>query len=379
MQDIHIDAVHRKASVDSVLVALVLLMAGTGLVVLYSASAGFAQRFFDDAAYFLKKQSLFMGAGLVLLLICAWLPLESLRKFILPLMLVSFLLCILSFVPGIALTKNGAARWIQLGPLSYQPSELVKLSLPIYLSHILSKKQGRLAEAASGVLPPALITALFCFVVYLQNDFSTSVFLAVNAILVFFLAGVRIRHFIMLLFISVPLAALFVFTKAHRVMRLLSFLHPEADPLGAGYQLRSSKEALASGALWGKGLGAGVRKLASVPEVHSDFVFAAYAEETGLFGVLVFFAVLAVFCARVARIIFNQDDMYRRLLASALLFAIAGQALLNIAVVGGIIPVTGVPLPFFSAGGSSLLTVMASCGLLINMSRNVKKEGEAYV
>jgi cell division protein FtsW len=214
-----------------------------------------------------------------------------------------------------------------------------------------------------------LVTALFFSLIYLQNNFSTAVFIALNALVIFFLAGVRIRYFLGAAVMFLPLSSLLILTKEHRVRRLISYLHPEWDPQGAGYQVRSSLLTIASGGFWGKGLGQGTRKIASVPEIHSDFIFAAFAEESGFLGVTLFFILFSVFAVQAYRGACKGDSVFRRLLASGLVTVIVSQTLLNIAVVSGSLPATGVPLPFFSAGGSSLATTLVCAGLIVNVAR----------
>ncbi len=358
---------------DPILVSSIILLVGVGMVALYSASTAFAERFFGDSAYFLRKQAVFAAVGLVFFFVAARIDLEFVRRFVKPLVLGSVILCLLTFIPGIGMVKNGAARWIRVGPSSYQPSELVKLVLPLYLAHIFAKKEDRLDEASSGVLPPAIITTLFCLLVYLQNNFSTALFIALNALVLFFLAGVRFRHFIGAAAVSIPLAVLLIFTKEHRLRRVLTFFRPEWDPLGAGYQVRSSVDTVASGGFWGKGLGQGTRKIANVPEIHSDFVFAAYSEEMGFIGVVLIFLLFAVFAIRGYRSALRSGDTFKRLLACGLVTVMTAQALLNVAVVVGAVPATGVPLPFFSAGGSSLATTLFAAGLIVNVSRDADR------
>lgn len=358
-----------KMSSDPLLSASMLLLLGLGLVSLYSASFYFAERFFQDGHYFIKRQLVFGVLGLILFIIALRIDLEFLRRFVMPLVLGTILLCLLTFVPGIGVIRNGAARWIRLGSTTYQPSELVKLVLPFYLAHIFDKKQARLSDASSGILPPALMTLLFFLLIYLQNNFSTAAFVAANALVIFFLAGVKIRYFLLTAVLVGPISALLVFTKEHRLRRLITFLKPEWDPLGAGYQVRSSILTIASGGFWGKGLGQGTRKVASVPEIHSDFVFSAYAEEGGLLAVLLFFVVLALFSVRSYKAAMGAERTFPRLLASGLTTVIVSQSLLNTAVVVGALPATGIPLPFFSAGGSSLATTLFAAGLIVNISR----------
>jgi cell division protein FtsW len=265
--------------------------------------------------------------------------------------------------------RNGATRWIRLGSSTYQPSELIKLVLPFYLAHIFGKKQDSLDSFSSGMLPPAIVTAIFFALIYLQNNFSTAVLVLLNALVVFYLAGFRIRFFIGTAAVFLPLSAYFILTKDHRLRRFISFFRPEWDPLGAGYQVRSSLLTVSSGGFWGKGIGQGTRKVASVPEIHSDFIFSSLAEEAGFIGVFLVFVLFAVFAFAAYRSALRISDPFRRLLSFGLATSILTQILLNVAVVVGAVPATGVPLPFFSAGGSSLATTLVMAGVIVNNSR----------
>jgi cell division protein FtsW len=354
---------------DHVLGASVFLLAGTGLVTLYSASYAFGDRFFNNSFYFVSRQLVFGAAGVGLFFIASRINLELVRKLLMPLVAGAALLCALTFIPGLGVTRNGAARWFRIGAWTYQPSEMVKLVLPLYLAHIFDKKRDSIDTFGSGIFPPVLVTTLFFTLIYLQNNFSTAVFIAVNTLVIFFLAGVRFRYFFAAMIIFLPVSALLILTKEHRVRRFISFFRPEWDPLGAGYQVRSSLLTIMSGGFWGKGIGQGTRKIASVPEIHSDFIFSAFAEETGFLGVLLCFILFAVFAVQGYRGAFKSVSLFNRLLASGLVTMIVSQTLLNIAVVSGSVPATGIPLPFFSAGGSSLATTLLAAGLVVNVCR----------
>jgi cell division protein FtsW len=354
---------------DHVLVAIVLLLTGAGFVTLYSSSYAFAQRFFGDGLYFISRQLVLGAAGIVLFFIASVIDLELLRKLIKYLVLGCLLLCGLTFVPGIGLSKNGAARWIGIGPFSYQPSELVKLVLPLYLAHFFDKKQGNINSFSMGVIPPSLISGVFIFLIFMQNNFSTAVFIALNALFMFFLAGVNYRYFFSVLFMFLPTATLLVLKKEHRVQRFLSYIQPDHDPQGATYQVRASINTISSGGFFGKGIGHGTRKVSSVPEVHSDFIFSSFAEESGFIGVMLFCFLFAVFAVRGYSSSMRNENTFNRLLGCGLVTMIISQVLLNIAVAAGALPATGVPLPFFSAGGSSLATTLLMAGLVVNVSR----------
>jgi len=347
----------------------VFLLLGTGLVTLYSASYPFAARFFYDGNYFIVRQLIFAAIGIALFFFFSYVNLEILRKFTFLFVIIAAVLCALTFIPGIGVERYGASRWIKVGTYSYQPSEFVKFILPLYLAHILDKKHNNLGNFFSGVLPPVVVTGGFFALIYAQNNFSTAVFIIFNALVIFYMAGMRYRYFIAAVVVVIPVSAVLVFTKEHRVRRLVSFLRPEWDPMGAGYQVNASRDAIISSGFWGKGIGEGTRKIANIPEIHSDFIFSSYVEETGFLGLLLFFALFAVFAILGYRAAWKSKTIFNRLLAAGLTTMIVSQALLNIAVVSGALPATGIPLPFFSAGGSSLLTTLICAGLISNVAR----------
>jgi cell division protein FtsW len=230
---------NERLKTDHLLVASILFLVGLGLVTLYSSSYAFAERFFEDGLYFISRQAVLGLAGIFLFFIFSVVDLELVRKFIKPLVLGSVFLCVLTFVPGIGVSKNGAARWIGFGSFTYQPSELVKLVLPMYLAHYFEKKRNGINDFSRGIVPPALVTGVFFVLIFLQNNFSTAVFIAFNAIFIFFLAGVRFRYFFGALLIFLPTATLLVLKKEHRVRRFLSYIKPDFEPRGAGYQVNS--------------------------------------------------------------------------------------------------------------------------------------------
>jgi cell division protein FtsW len=350
-------------------VASVFLLTGLGLVTLYSSSYALASRFYSTGLHFVIGQLRAGALGVALFFIASRIDLEILRKLVKPLVIFTVIICILTFVPGIGDTRNGASRWIKLPMgITFQPSELVKFILPLYLAHIFDKKQERLGEFSAAVLPPVFVTALFFIIIYLQNNFSTAVFIAVNALFIFFLAGVKLRYLFSAVIMLLPLSSLLILTKEHRLRRLISYIKPEWEPHGAGYQVGSSIRTIAQGGFWGKGLGQGTRKIASVPEIHSDFIFSSYAEESGFLGVVLFFFLFGVFAFLGYRGA-ARTGLYRKLLAYGLLTMIISQAMLNIAVVSGALPTTGLPLPFFSAAGSSLAVTLLMAGLVVNICR----------
>jgi cell division protein FtsW len=359
---------------DHLLGACVLLLTGAGLATLYSSSYAYADRFFDNSFYFISRQIPMGAFGILLFFIASRINLDFVRRLIKPLLAAAVILCVLTFIPGIGISRNGASRWFKIGPWTYQPSEMVKLALPLYLAHIFDKKQNDIDVFSTGILPPVLVTTLFFTLIYLQNNFSTALFIALNALVIFFLAGVRYRYFFAAIIIFLPLSVLLVLTKEHRIKRFISFVRPEWEPQGAGYQVRSSLLTIISGGFWGKGIGQGTRKIASVPEIHSDFIFSAFAEETGFLGVLLCLVVFAAFAFYGYQGAWKSDTLFKRLLAAGFVTMIVSQTLLNIAVVSGSVPATGIPLPFFSAGGSSLATTLVCAGFVVNVCRQSQEE-----
>jgi cell division protein FtsW len=354
---------------DLVLVLSILLLVGTGLSALFTASYFRADTLFEDPYHFLQKQALWVLVGFGLAFLCSRISLELTRRLLPVLMLFSFVLMILTFVPGIGARFLGARRWVFLFGYSFQPSELVKVALVIYLAFILSRKQDQLHDPVNALLPPVIMVGIFATLIYLQNDFSTAAFVVVLALAIFFVAGVPIRYFISLAVMVVPIGVLLLLTKAHRVERVIAFLEPEQFPTSLGYQILAARRALRDGGFWGEGIGESAAKFGRLPEAHSDFVFAVFAEEVGFLGVVVVVLLFGLFAYRGFRIAALAPDTFTSLLAFGLTGVITFQALLNAAVVSGVVPATGIPLPFFSSGGSSILMTLVACGLLLNVSR----------
>lgn len=360
---------------DPILTTIIILLVGLGLAMLFSASFYYGELRFDDSYHFLKRQFLLMVAGALLSFFVSRMPVNTLRKAIPFLLLVSFILMILSFVPGVGKPLQGARRWIFIFDFSFQPSELVKFSLILYLAHIFSKKEDRINDLLGTVMPPLIVSAVFIVLIYVQNDFSTAFFVFFLVILMFYIAKINFWYFLFLGSVGIPLAVILLFTKEHRVRRILTFLNPDLDPVGAGYQVNAALSSLVNGGFWGVGLGEGTKKLGGLPEAHSDFIFAVLGEETGLIGVVFALAIFLAFAFRGYQIACNSKDKFGYYVSFGITTIVLYQTLLNIAVVGGLIPATGIPLPFFSSGGSSIVMTLIMCGVLVNISRNNRNGG----
>jgi cell division protein FtsW len=378
------DAEGTKATLpgDPGFLAATFLLAGTGFAALWSASSGYALSLGKSSQHFALRQILFMAPSLLVFFLCARLPLDRVRAKIGPITLGALACLLLPFLPGLGENRNGASRWIDLGFTTFQPSELWKLASILYLAHILDRRAGyaeggRVLASGGSLVPPLLLTALGCVVIYLQNDFSTAVIAGAAAAIMFWIAGTPFSFFLGLGAAAAPLAALSVLTSDFRLRRILAFLFPAYEPHGQGYQVLGSLKAIRSGGFAGKGIGLGTMKLASVPEVQSDFVFAAWTEETGFLGVALFFLLWALFAWRALRTAFAEEDGFRSYLGVGMVSLLLFEVVVNVSVAGGLVPATGIALPFFSAGGTSLLSTACACGFLYNLSRGARGREEA--
>ncbi len=363
-----------KKSGDIFLFLVFVLLAGLGVSVLFSASNFYAERVFNDPYYFLKRQIMYILLGCTAGFIAARTPLDFFKQASPYFLLVSLVLTFSTFLPGIGKPILGARRWIFIFGQSFEPSELVKFSLILYLASIFSKKQDRMNDPVNSILPPLIIVFLFVTLIYLQNDFSTAFFILFIAFVIFFIANIGLLYFFLLGAMIVPLGGLLLFTRAHRVERVMAFLNPLADPAGSGFQVIAARSAMVSGGIWGRGLGRGLRKMGSLPEAHSDFIFAVVGEEIGFFGALFVLVLFLLFAWRGYTIAVKSDSLFNYYLAFGITTLIFLQAVLNIAVATGLVPATGIPLPFFSAGGSSMLLTLFMSGLLLNLSRVIAAE-----
>ncbi len=361
-----------RNSGDFMLALLMVLLAGIGISALFSASYYYGSYKFGDSGYFFTRQFVFMLVGSVLAFTVSRLSLSFISKFIPLLLFVSLILMLATFIPGIGREMMGGRRWIIIAGKSIQPSEFVKLTVILYLSSIFSKKHEKIHDFFNSVLPPLLIVAVFTALILAQNDFSTAAFVMIISLVMFYVAGVKYGYFVFIFTAIIPLAGMLLFSKEHRVRRIISFLDPGSDPANAGYQVLSARRALSNGGFWGAGIGLGSQKLGGLPEAHSDFIFAVIGEEAGILGIafiIVLFLALAVRGYALA-LKFREKNLFAYFLTFGLTTSILYQALINMAVVSGMLPVTGITLPFFSHGGSSVIVTFIMCGLLFNLSRN---------
>ncbi|MCG6878796.1 MAG: putative lipid II flippase FtsW [Deltaproteobacteria bacterium] len=350
-----------------ILIPVILLMA-LGLLMVYSASNNIAEHRFGDSNFYLKKQVLFCALGIVAMLIARYIPCTLYKKLVYPLLLLSVLLLAALFVPGLGRKVGGAYRWINLGGFSFQPSEMVKFSLAVYLAYSMSKKGSDLELFTKGLLPHLLVVGVFMVLIYLQPDLGTAVIIGAWALVLLFVGGVRILQLLALLLLAAPFFAYLVWNADYRVKRWLAFLNPWDDPKGIGFQIIHSFLAFGSGGIFGAGLGNSKQKLFYLPEPHTDFVLSIMGEELGLLGVTVAIVLFGILIMGGIRIALNTKDLYSSYLALGLTCFLGLQVIVNMAVVLGLLPTKGLTLPFISYGGSSLVMTLAGIGVLLNIS-----------
>ncbi len=364
--------------IDPVLFYIMVLLLGTGLTFLFSSSYPNALRLGKAPEFFLKRQLIMVGAGIVGAAFFAAVPVDRLKKSVPLFLVLSFILSLAVLAVGKEI--QGARRWIVLAGHSFQPSELVKITVVLYISSVFSKKYDKIDQLYT-VSHPAVVVSLFALMIFGQNDFSTAIFLIFVAGAMFFIAGVKLRYFFSAFLAVIPFMLVLILSKEHRVKRLIAFIDPEKDPAGVGYQIIKAKAALVSGGLWGSGIGNGVKKFGTLPEAHSDFIFAVVGEETGFIGVFIIIILFIVFAVRGYAISLDcsrKGDYFSSFLGFGITTSILYQALMNMAVVSGVVPATGIPLPFFSHGGSSMLVTLLMCGMLLNISKNYHEKKDVY-
>ena len=355
----------------------VLLLWGFGMFTIFVCSQGYAARFFNnDSFYFVKRQLVCSVAGIVLFMAFLLLDMETIKKLVIYMVLVTLILCVLTFIKPFSIEKNGARRWIRL-PLNFtfQPSELVKFTLVLYLASYFDK----LTEDISGekdVLPCVGIFLGMVILVLFQKDFSTSVFITLLGILLFFVAGVKLKWVIPFLLIAIPVGIIVVTSEQYRIERIIGFLKPSEGGQSFNFQANASKATISAGGIWGAGIGRGLSKLNSIPEVQADYIFAGWSEAMGYVGVVAYLLLLGLFAWRGYKAAMSCPDRFAAYGCFGCVSSIVMQSMLNCMVVCGLLPSTGIPLPFFSVGGSSIIVTLAMCGFVLNASRCQEKNAE---
>ena len=357
-----------KVNFDYILFFAVLLLVVLGLLFVYSASMYSAEVNYGNKYFFLGKQAVGALIGLVVMVAVTFVKLDLIKRFWIVGVVVSIVLLALVFVPGIGVENYGARRWIGFGSFTIQPSEIAKFAYVLFCAVYMSKRD---LSKLKNCIWPVVVGGVFCLLIIAEPNMSITMCVAMLMVIMLFIGGMKSKNFLLLLVplcIAVPLL---IIAEPYRLQRLLAFIDPWASPKGEGYQLIQSLYALGSGGWFGVGLFNSRQKYRFLPFAESDFILSVIGEEIGLIGCMMVFALYLLIILRAVRIATNCTDKFSCFLASGICAVIAVQSLLNFAVVTGSIPPTGLPLPFVSYGGTSLVVFMGAVGILLNISRQV--------
>jgi cell division protein FtsW len=369
----------RKLTPDLPLFGAVVTLVCVGVVMVYSASAIVAADRFHDPFFFLKKQLFWAVLGLGCLWAGMLLDYRWLERLVIPLLVVSFALLVLVLVPPFGQSINGTRRWFHVGPVSFQPVELAKFSLVLYLASFLTRRQEVIARFVDGLLPILLVAGGMAALTLLQPDLGNSLALIILTLALAYMAGARVQHMAAIAGCALPVVIAAIAMKPYRWRRMVAFMNPWDDPQGSGFQIIQSFLALGSGGWLGVGLGDSKQKLFYLPEPYTDFIFAIIGEELGLVGATVIVALFALLIWRGLRAGLRAPDAFGAYLGLGLTIMLATQTLVNLGVVTGALPTKGLPLPFISFCGSALVMTLFSAGVLLNISQHGTGDREGFM
>lgn len=346
----------------------VALLVIIGFIFVYSASMYSAKLNYNNEYYFLTKQIIGAVIGVLALILTSRLDYNIYQKYKIPIIIIGIILLALVFIPGLGVSNYGAQRWIRLTGFTIQPSEIAKFCFVIFSAAYLAKNHDIITNF-KGILPILLVGGVLCVLIMLEPNMSITICVGLTMFLMLFVGGAKLKHFLILSLPVIALGVLLVIIEPYRMQRLVAFLNPWANPQGEGYQLIQSLYSLSSGGLFGVGIFNSRQKYLFLPFSESDFIFSIIGEETGFLGCITIIIIFGILIYQGIKIAYHAKDRFGCYLASGITMIIATQVLINIAVVTGSIPPTGVPLPFISAGSTALVVFMASIGILINIHK----------
>ena len=359
----------KKRSVEILLVVSVILISIFGIIMIYSASSIWAEYKYNDSLKYVKNQALFFIIGLILMFLVSKINYKFYLKKSNILLIGCIILLILVLIPGVGMVRNGSRSWFGIGSFGIQPSEFTKLALIIFTSKYLMNNEKNMKNIKKGVLPILYVLFFVFGLIMLQPDFGTGMIIVISIIGLLFVGGVSMKFFIGLGIIGVLGITGLIIIAPYILARILSFLNPWSDPLGSGFQIIQSLYAIGPGGLFGFGFLNSRQKHFYLPEPQTDFIFSIISEEFGFLGIVIVVTLFLTIIITGFKISKNCKDLFGKYLSFGIMFQLSFQALLNLMVVVGLIPVTGVTLPFLSYGGSSLLITLCSIGVILNISR----------
>ena len=358
-----------RKNFDIVIFISIILLSLFGLLMIYSASSIWAEYKFNDSFHYLKYQLIFLIISITLMIIISKIDHKIYYKYSNQIIFICIILLILVLIPGIGKIRNGSRSWFGIGPLGIQPSEFAKLGLIIFTSKYLMNNDNLVLDFKKGIIP-ILILLMFIFgLIMLQPDLGTGTILVMSIIAILFIAKLNFKYFVIGGIIGIIGIIILIIIAPYRMKRITSFINPWDDPLGTGFQIIQSLYAIGPGGLLGKGYLNSIQKHFYLPEPQTDFIFSIISEEFGVVGAIIVLGLFATILVRGIKISLNAPNLFSKYLSFGIIFQLMFQTMLNLMVVVGMIPVTGVTLPFISYGGSSLMTSMISMGILLNISR----------
>ena len=355
--------------IDYKLFFCVVILSLFGVLMIYSSSNIWAEYKFDDAFKFMKNQLIFFSIGVILMYFLSKINYNFYKKKSNLILFICFLLLVLVLIPGIGVVRNGSRSWFGVGGFGIQPSEAAKIGLVIFVSKYLSNNYSIMFDIKKGVIPIMAVIIVFFVLIMLEPDFGTAMVITMSLVAMIFVSKVKLSFFVKIGLIGIMGIIGLIIVAPYRMARIVSFLNPWSDPLGSGFQIIQSLYAIGPGGLFGMGLGNSIQKHFYLPEPQTDFIFSIISEELGFLGVIIISCIFLFIFYRCIKISLNTKDLFGKYLSFGLSFSIIFQTILNLCVVIGLVPVTGVTLPFISYGGSSLLVSMASIGIILNVSR----------
>lgn len=358
-----------KNKLDIKLIITVFLICVYGIIMIYSASSVWAEYKFNDKLHYVIMQSAFFLMGIVLMIIVSKIPYTYYLKKSNTILFICLILLVLVLIPGIGTVRNGSRSWFGIGGLGVQPSEFMKLALIIFTSKYIYNNPKQMKTVTKGAFPILLVTMFTFGLIMLQPDFGTGTILVLTIVAMLFISGVNFSFFIKLGMIGILGAVILIIMAPYRMERIVSFLNPWSDPLGTGFQAIQSLYAIGPGGLFGLGFGKSIQKHFYLPEPQTDFIFSIISEELGILGIITVAILFLIIILRSIKISIKAPDIFAKFLVFGIIFQLSFQTLLNLSVVVGLVPVTGVTLPFFSYGGSSLIITLISMGIILNISR----------
>lgn len=358
-----------KKRMDLGLLIAILVISIFGIIMIYSASYIWAEYKFNDPFKYLKNQGIFLILGIFIMYALSKLDYNFYKKKSNLIISICFILLVLVLIPGIGVVRNGSRSWFGIGGFGIQPSEAAKIGLVIFVSKYLANNYSIMYDIKKGVFPILSIILIFFILIMLEPDFGTAMVITVALIAMIFISKVKISFFLKIGLTGLLGIVALIIIAPYRMARIVSFLNPWSDPLGSGFQIIQSLYAIGPGGLFGLGLGNSIQKHFYLPEPQTDFIFSIISEELGFMGVLIVSMLFIYIFYRCISISFKTKNLFGKYLSFGLSFMIIFQTILNLCVVIGLVPVTGVTLPFISYGGSSLLVSMASIGIILNISK----------